>query len=301
MLITRGSISKAMMPGVNRWFGLEYNRYPPEFVEIFKVMQSQKMFEEEVNIHGIGMGAVIPEGTDVTFDTASIGGVARTQHVRYGRGFKISHEAIVDNQYPQLMQAMAESMGRAMRQLKETVGANILNRAANSSYTMWDGLSLCNTAHLLSKGGTYANTLSVATPLSETSLEQMLVNISKFVDDSSINIAARGVKLVVPPELVFEAQRILKSPLKYDTAENAINAMNNMGMLPGGVVLNHYLSSTSRHFVLTDVPGALVHYEREPVNIDNQTEFSSDAILYKITERYSFNMIDGRGIYGNGE
>ncbi len=300
-VINTGAISKALMPGVREWFGNMYNRFPDQYSKIFETKQSMKNFEEEVNLHGFGMGAVIPEGMGVTYDTMKSGLVKRYVHVEYGRGFIVSRVAMEDNQYPEITRSLSEMLGHGMKQLKETVGANILNRANNSSYTGFDGVELSSAAHLLTKGGTYSNELAVASNLSEASLEQALIDIGGFVDDSSLKMQAQGSLLIIPRQLEFEAQRILKSSLKNDTAENAINVLASGRYLPQGFTVNNFLSSSSKWFVKTNVPKGLTHYERRALEIKNDTDFDSENMKFKMTERYAFGWTDPRGIFCNGE
>jgi phage major head subunit gpT-like protein len=300
-IINTGAISKALMPGVREWFGNMYNRYPEEYSKIFETKKSMKNFEEEVNLHGFGLGAVIPEGTGVTYDTMKAGPVKRYVHVEYGRGFIVSRVAMEDNQYPEVARSMSEMLGHGMKQLKETVGANILNRANNSSYVGFDGVELSSAVHLKTKGGTYSNELAVASNLSEASLEQALIDIGGFEDDAGLKMQAQGMLLVIPRQLEFEAQRILKSDLKNDTAENALNVLKSGRYLPQGFVVNHYLSSASKWFVKTNVPKGLTHYERRALEIKNDTDFDSENMKFKMTERYSFGWTDPRGMFFNGE
>ena len=299
-LINSGAISKALMPGVRTWFGNMYNRFPEEYSKIFDIKKSVKNFEEDVNINGIGMGAVIPEGTGVSYDTMSQGGVKRYTHVEYGRGFIVTRVQMEDNQYPEVARAMSESLGVGMKQLKETVAANVLNRANNSSYVGFDGIELTASNHLLTKGGTLSNELATAAELSEASLEQCLIDIGGFVDDTSMKMQAKGQCLIIPRQLEFEAQRILKSELKNDTAENATNVLKSGRYLPQGFLVNHYLTSATKFFVKTDVPKGLTHFERRGLEIKNDTDFDSENMKFKMTERYSFGWTDFRGIFGNG-
>lgn len=299
--INTGAISKSLMPGVRQWFGDMYNRYPDEYIKIFDVKKSMKNFEEDVNINGFEMGAVIPEGGDVTYTAMSQGGVQRYKHVKYGKGFILTEEAIDDNQYFSLAQACAEKMGHGMKQLKENVHANVLNRANNSSYTGFDAVELSSAVHLLTKGGTYSNELATASNLNEAALEQALIDIGGFVDDAGLKMQAQGVMLIIPRQLEFEAQRILDSELKNDTAENAINVLKSGRYLPQGYTINHFLSSSSKWFIKTNVPHGLTSFERKALEIKNDTVFDSNNIKYKFTERYSCGWTDPRGMFFNGE
>lgn len=298
-MINTGAISKALRPGVEAWFGLAYNQWPEEWREIFDEKQSEMNFEEDVNMYGLNLGVVKPEGTGIAYDTMQQGGLIRYTHVTYGLGYVITREAIEDNLYMKMAQQKSEALARSMKQTKENVAANVLNRAFNSSYTGWDGLSLINTAHLLSKGGTMSNQLATAADLSEAALEQGLIDIGGFVDDASLLMAARGEKLIIPRQLEFEARRILGSDLQYDTANNALNAMKSMGMLPKGVTVNHYLTSAIAWFIKTDVQDGLKLFNRRPLGITNDTEFDTENMKFKATERYSVGWTDFRAIYGS--
>lgn len=298
-IINTGALAKALRPGVNTWFGNMYNRYPDEFPAIFDKETSNMNFEEDVNVHGFGLGVVKPEGTAVSYDSMQQGFIKRYIHIVYGLGFIITREAIEDNLYMKMAKAQTESLAHSMKQVKETVAANVLNRAFNNAYVGADGLELCSTAHLLSKGGTYQNTLTTAADLSEASLEQALIDIGGFVDDAGLKMQARGQKLILPRQLEFEAQRILKSTLQSDSANNNINVLLSGRYIPGGCAVNHYLTDADAWFIKTDAPNGLRHFERRALQIDNDTEFDSDNMKFKATERYSFGWTDPRGIYGS--
>lgn len=299
MIINTGALASALLPGVNEWFGNMYKRYPDEFSQIFDVYKSDMNTEKDVNVHGFGLGVVKLEGESVSYDVMQQGFSKYYQHVTYGLGFVITQEAIEDNLYMQLARSESEALALSMKQVKENVAANILNRAFNSSYVGADGVELCSTAHLLSRGGNFSNKIAVAADLSELALEQALIDISLFVDDASLKMQSRGIKLIIPPQLQFEACRILKSDLQNDSANNAINAMRSEGMLPGGYAINHYLTDADAWFIKTDAPSGLKHFVRRALVMDNDTEFNSNNMLYKATERYSFGWTDPRGIYGS--
>jgi len=298
-MINTGAISKALRPGVNSWFGLAYNQYPEEYKQIFDTMMSSMNFEEDVNVNGFGLATVKPEGMALSYDSMQQGFLKRYVHVTYALGYVISREAIEDNLYIKLAQQRSEALARSMKQTKENVAANILNRAFNSSYTGADALELCSTAHLLSKGGTFSNKIATAADLSEASLEQALIDISGFVDDANLRMSARGMKLIIPRQLQFEAQRILKNMDRPGTAERDINAMVSLGMLPGGIVMNHYLTDTDAFFIKTDVAEGLKHFSRRALEIKDDSDFDTENVKFKASERFSFGWTDPRGIYGS--
>lgn len=296
-VIHTGNLSKSLMPGVRQFFGMMYNRFPDEYSHIFEIRNSNKAFEEDVNVHGFSMASVIPQGTDIQYDTLKQGGVQRYIHTKFGKGYIITEEAIDDNQYPELIRQMSQSMGVAMKQTKETVCANVLNRATNSSYVGFDGKELCATDHVLSKGGTQANEFSVVTPLSEVALEQALVEIGGFVDDASMKLQAMGIMLIVPRQLEPEAKRILGSEKRPNTANNDINVVHQA--MP--YMVNHYLTSATRWFVKTNVPNSLLYFQRKPLQIRNDTDFNSANMRFAFSERYSVGWTSYLGVWGNGE
>lgn len=299
MGINTGAIASALRPGVNTWWGLAYDRFADQFPLIFDTETSSMNYEEDVNMNGLGLATIKDEGMSVLFDTMSQAFKQQYKHVVYGLGFVITREAIEDNLYMKLAKDMTEGLAFSMKQTKETVAANILNRAFNPSYTGADGKELCSAAHLLSKGGTWSNTLAVAADLSEASLEQALIDIDGFTNDAGLKANVKGLRLIVPPALRFEAKRILGSDLQNDTANNALNAMKALGMLPGGFTVNNYLEDADAWFIKTNCPKGLRHFVRRAVAIDNDTEFTSDSVRFKATERYSFGWTDPRGIYGS--
>jgi len=300
MAINTGALSKALRPGVNTWFGLAYDELPEQWSKIFDVETSDMNFEEDVNAYGFGLAPVKAEGQALSYDSMQQGFLQRYIHITYALGYIITREAIEDNLYMKLAKDRTDALAFSMRQTKEVVSANVLNRAFNSSYTGADGLSLCNSAHLLSKGGTMANIPAVAADLSEASLEQALIDIAGFVNDASLRISAIGESLIIPRQLMFEATRILKSPDRYNTADRSINAMYEMNVLPGGIIMNHYLTaSQSAWFVKTNVPKGLRLFQRRALEIENDTEFDTENMKFKASERYSVGWTDFRGLYGS--
>ena len=298
-MINAGSISKLLRPGVNAMFGLAYNMYPEQYSQIFTTETSEMGYEEDVNMYGFGMGATRSEGGSVSYDVMGQGYVSRYTHVEFALGFVISRIAIADNLYMKAAKAQSQALAIAMKTTKETIAANVLNRAFNNSYLGGDGVCLGSASHLLSKGGTFANIPSVAVDLSEASIEQGLIAIDSFTDDAGLQMAWKGDKLIVPPSMRFEAARILNSSLQNDTANNAVNAMMNLNMLPGGFVVNNYLTDTDAWFIKTSCPQGLKHFMRQALELTNETEFDSDNVKFKATERYSFGWSDPRCIYAS--
>ena len=298
-IVNTGAIGKALWPGLNAIFGMKYNEFPMEYSEIFKTFSSSKNFEEDLGMYGLGMAEVKPEGDVVHYGDFAQAWLKRYVHVTYALGYIITREAIEDSQYAEIAAARTRMIAYAMRQTKETVAANVLNRAFNNSYTGADGLELCSTAHLLGKGGTFQNELTTAADLSEASLEQACIDIMGFVDDASLKINVMPEKMIVAKENAFEAERILRSTLQNDSAQNAINALRSKGMLPGGYAVNHYLTDADAFFILTNAENGLKHFERRGVEFEQDQDFDSDNIKFKGSERYVFSWTDPRGIFGS--
>ena len=298
-IIGTGSLARSLWPGVNAWVGQDYKEVDHQYKELFEKTQSKKNYEMDVTLSQTGLLTVKPEGQAVTYDDFAQGFTQTYTHLVYGSGFIITREEIEDNQYMELAEKRSRLLGRSAKETKENVAANILNRAFNSSYVGADGLELCSTAHLLEKGGTYKNELNTAADLSEASLEQMCIDIMDFRDGANKLMDARPRKLIVPRALCFEAERILKSNLQNDTANNAINALKSKGVLPEGYCVNYYLTDSDAFFIKTDVMNGLKHFERRAMEVSNDTDFDSENMKFKVTERYAFGWTDPRGIFGS--
>jgi len=299
MAISRQQLVKELEPGLNALFGLEYNRYQNEHAEVFTSESSDRAFEEEVMLSGFGSAPVKSEGGSVQFDDANESFTARYTHETIAMAFAITEEAIEDNLYDRLAGRYTRALARSMANTKQVKAANVLNNAFNAAFTGGDGVSLCNGNHPLLSGGTMANTLGTASDLSETSLEQSLIDISAFTDERGLKISLQGVKLIIPKELQFTAERILKTPQRVGTADNDINAMASMGMIPQGYRINHYLTDTDAFFIMTDAPNGLKQFVRSPVKTAIEGDFDTGNVRFKARERYSFGFSDPRGIFGS--
>ena len=299
MAISRSQLVKELEPGLNALFGLEYNRYENEHAEIFAAEASDRAFEEEVMLTGFGSAPVKEEGSAVTFDQATESFTARYTHETIAMAFAITEEAIEDNLYDRLAARYTRALARSMANTKQVKSANVLNNAFNSSFAGGDGKELCATDHPLATGGTFANELSTAADLSETSLEQSMIDIAAFVDERGLKIAMQGVKPIIPKELQFTAERILKTPQRVGTADNDINAMASMGMMPQGYRVNHYLTDTDAFFIMTDAPNGMKMFVRSPIKTAIEGDFDTGNVRFKARERYSFGFSDPRGIFGS--
>ena len=298
MAISRQQLVKELEPGLNALFGLEYKRYDNEHAEIYDTENSDRAFEEEVMLSGFANAQVKPEGSGVTFDNAQETFTARYTHETIALAFSITEEAIEDNLYDRLASRYTKALARSMANTKQVKAANVLNNAFNSSFAGGDGKELCATDHP-TIAGTFKNELSTSADLNETSLEQSLIDIAALTDERGLKIAARGVKMIIPSELQFTAERLMKSQGRTGTADNDINAVVSMGMIPQGYVVNNYLTDTDAFFIKTDVPNGLKMFVRSPIKTAMEGDFDTGNVRYKARERYSFGFSDPRGIFGS--
>ena len=298
MAISRAQLAAELEPGLNSLFGMEYDQYDQEYTEIFSIEDSQKAFEEEVLIVGFGSAPTKSEGAGVVYDNASESYTARYTHDTIALAFALTEEAVEDNLYDSLGKRYTKALARSMANTKEVKGANVLNNAFSSSYTGGDGVSLINTAHPLAGGGTAANRATTMADLNETSLEDALIDIATFTDDRGLTISVQGSKLVVPPQLVFIADRIMNSPQRSGTADNDINAIKSGGYLPKGYHVMRRLTDSDAFYVTTDVPDGLKQFQRSPMKKGMEGDFETGNVRYKVRERYSFGWTDWRGVFG---
>jgi len=300
MAISRSQLVKELEPGLNALFGLEYNRYENQHAEIFPAEASDRAFEEEVMLSGFGSAPVKQEGAGVVFDQAQETFTARYTHDTIALAFSITEEAIEDNLYDRLAARYTRALARSMSNTKQVKAAAVLNNAQVTTVTGGDGESLIGNAHPLATGGTFSNVLATAADLNETSLEQSLIDIAGFVDERGLKVALSGRKMIIPKELQFTAERLMKSPQRVGTADNDINAMVNMGMIPEGYRVNNFLSDTDSFFILTDTPNGFKHFVRSPIKTAMEGDFDTGNVRFKARERYSFGWSDPRAVFGNG-
>jgi hypothetical protein len=296
--INSGSFAKALWPGVNVWFGQKYDEHKIEYTDLFDSSTSRRAYEEDIGTSMFGLAAVKPEGKGISYDTAQQGYLTRYSHVTYGLGFIITREIVEDDQYDVIGKTRAQGLAFSMRQTKEIVGANVYNRAFNSAYLGGDGVELISALHPNTAGGTYSN-LTTAATLSESTLEDLSIDVMQAENDRGFNISLIPQCLIINPELVFEADRILNTDLRVGTADNDLNALKNMGKFPGGVKVNHYLTSSTAYFIRTNCPEGMKHFERRADDFSMDNDFDTDNAKYKCTGRYSFGWTDPRGLFAN--
>tara|TARA_R100000808_G_C2151601_1_gene160728 strand:+ start:1550 stop:2458 length:909 start_codon:yes stop_codon:yes gene_type:complete len=296
MAISRAQLAKELEPGLNALFGLEYDRYENEHAEIFDEESSDRAFEEEVMLAGFSTAPTKSEGGAVSFDDAQETFTARYTHETIALAFSITEEAIEDNLYDRLASRYTKALARSMAQTKQIKAAAILNNAFSSSNAIGDGVALASSSHPTINGN-QSNILSTASDLNETSLEQALIDIAGFKDERGLKIAVRGTKLIIPKELQFIAERVLNSNLRPGTADNDANAMKNMGMLPEGAVVNHFLTDTDAFFIKTDAPNGFKFFNRSPIKTAMEGDFDTGNMRFKARERYSFGVSDWRCVF----
>ena len=299
MAISRQQLSKELEPGLNALFGLEYKMYENQHSEIFDKESSDRAFEEEVMLSGFGNAEVKAEGSAVSFDNANETFTSRYTHETIALAFAITEEAVEDNLYDSIAKRYTKALARSMANTKQIKAANVLNNGYSSSYLGGDGVELFSSAHPTVSAGNQRNELETPADLSETSIEQALIDIGAIKDERGFKIAAKGMKLIIPSALQFTAERIMKSSARVGTADNDLNAVKSMGMIPQGYVVNNYLTDTDAWFIKTDVPNGMNHFERAAIKTAMEGDFDTGNVRYKARERYSFGWSDWRGIFGS--
>jgi hypothetical protein len=297
-MITSSDFAKLLWPGLNSIYGKAYNEHKEEYTDLFDMYTSKKAFEEDLGITSFGLAQNKSEGSPISFDDESQAFLTRYVHVVYGLGFIITREMVEDDQYAVVGQRRSKSLAFSMRQTKEVVGANVYNRAFNASYTGGDGVQMISTAHVNHSGGVWSNRLAVDADLSEASLEQATIDIMKMTNDRGLKINIMPKSLIVPVDLTYEAERILKTSYRVGTNDNDINAMNRMGVFPEGVKANHYLTDPNAWFIRTNVPDGMKCFKRRAMEFTIDNDFDTENAKFKATERYSFGWTDPRAIFG---
>ena len=298
MAISRAQLLKELLPGLNALFGMEYQKYENEHAEIYETETSERSFEEEVKLSGFGAAPVKPEGSAISYDNAQESFTARYNHETVAMGFSVTEEAMEDNLYDALSARYTKALARAMAYTKQVKAASLLNNGF-TTYNSGDGVTLFSTAHPTVAGGSNANTLATAADLNETSLEQAAIDIAAYVDERGLLVAARPRKLIIPPQLMFVATRLLETQNRVGTADNDINAIMSNGSIPEGYSVNHYLTDMDAWFLKTDIPNGLKHFVRTKMSTGMDGDFDTGNSRYKARERYSFGVSDPLGIFGS--
>jgi hypothetical protein len=299
MAISRNQLVKELEPGLNALFGLEYKQYENQTTDIYTTESSDRAFEEEVMLSGFSQALVKPEGSGVAYDQAQETFTARYTNETIALAFAITEEAIEDNLYDRLASRYTKALARSMAQTKQVKGASPLNNGQpTGTFTSGDNVTLFNNSHP-TLAGTFSNTLATAADLNETSLEQALIDIAALTDERGLKIAAKGMKMIIPSALQFTAERLMASAGRVGTADNDINAIKSLGMVPQGYSVNNYLTDTDAWFIKTDVPNGMKHFERAPMTTKMEGDFDTGNVRYKARERYVFGVSDPRGIFSS--
>ena len=299
MAISRAQLVKELEPGLNALFGLEYKRYENQHAEIYTTESSDRAFEEEVMLSGFANADVKAEGQGISYDEAQETYTARYTMETIALAFAITEEAIEDNLYDRLASRYTKALARSMSNAKQVKAVEpLINGLPGvNTFLSGDGESLFGTAHP-TIAGTFQNTLTTQADLNETSLEQSLIDIGQMTDERGLRVAARGVKMIIPSELQFTAERLMKSQGRTGTADNDINAIVSMGMVPQGYRINNYLTDSDAFYIITDVPNGMKMFTRAPLTTAMEGDFDTGNVRYKARERYSFGVSDPRGIFG---
>ena len=306
MAISRAQLLKELLPGLNALFGMEYARYGEEHKEIYEIEKSERSFEEETKLAGFGAAPVKNEGAAIAYDNAQEAFTARYTHETIALGFSITEEAVEDNLYDSLSARYTKALARGMAYTKQVKAAAVLNNGFSQNYLGGDGVSLfgvnssgTRVGHPLVGGGQNYNSPTTGVDLNETSLENATIQIAAWTDERGLLIAAKPVKLVIPPSLMFVAKRLLDTELRVSTADNDINAIKQLGTISGGYTVNHFLTDTNAWFLTTDVPNGMKMFERVALSTSMDGDFDTGNVRYKARERYSFGWSDPLGMWGS--
>lgn len=297
-VISSGNHPKLMWPGLKRIWGTDYDQHPKEWSGFLDQMDSDGSYEEDLETTGFGLVPVKAEGSATTYDSHAQGVVTRYTNVSYGLGYIVTKEEISDNKYPKFSASRTKSLAFSTRTTEETVGANLLNRGFNTSYTFGDGKAFFRTDHP-TLDGTQSNTQATAADFSEAALEDMLIQINNAKNTRGFPIGIIAKKLIIPPNLMFDVERVLKSTQRVDTPNNDINANRSMGMLPDGYAVNHYLTDTDAWFVKTNCPNGMTRFNREAAQFTKDNDFDTENEKAKVYIRFAVGMTDFRGGYGS--
>lgn len=297
-IITTGNHPKNLWPGVKAWWGRQYGEHQVEYTDLFDTDTSKKNYEEDVQLTGFGLAPIKAQGASVSYDSETQGFTTRYTHVAYALGYIVTREERDDSLYVEVSKRRAQANAFSMRQTKEIVAANVYNRATTAGYTGGDGIVLLSASHT-STAGTWSNILATAADLSEAALEDLLIQIMTATNDKGLKIALMPQSLHIHPSEWFNANRILKSTLQNDTANNAVNVLKMVNALPKGIKMNHYFTDTDAWFIRTNAPRGMICYDRAKDELKMDNDFSTDNALAKSYERYSFGWTDPRGIFGS--
>ena len=285
-------------PILNECFDGVYDQRADEWSRVFREEDGiPRNYHEEPVLYGFGAAPQLPDGTPVTYQQGGVLFLKRYLYKVYGLAFALTKVLVEDGDHIRIGQVYARHLAQSLIETKETLAANILNRAFNSSYVGGDGVSLINTAHPIAVGS-FSNQLTTAANLSQTSLEQMLIQIRGAVDNNGKKIRLVPRQLVVAPGNIFQAEVLLKSVLRTGTANNDINPIKSIGLLDEGAAVLSRLTNANAWWVQTDAPEGMKLLMRREMEKTMEGDFETDSMRYKATERYAINWTDPRALFG---
>ncbi len=285
-------------PILNEVFDGVYNQRADEWNMVFREQKGiPRNYHEEPVLYGFGAAPELPDGMAVSYQSGGVLFLQRYLYKVYGLAFSLTKVLVEDGDHIRIGQTYAKHLAQSLIETKETLGANILNRAFNAAYPGGDGVALVSNSHPI-VNGTFSNQLTTPAALSQTSLEQLLIQIRNAVDNNGKRIRLTPKKIVTGPSNVFQAEVLLKSVLRTGTADNDINPVKSMGLLSDGQANLSRITSTTAWWIQTDAPEGLKLLMRRGLEKSMEGDFETDSMRYKATERYVFGWTDPRGVYG---
>lgn len=299
-VINTGTHPKLLWPGVHTVWGQIYEAHPKEYEDLYEMESSKKAYEQDVQVTGFGLATVKGQGAPVQYDSEEQGLVSTYTHVAYALGYIVTHEELMDNLYKEVSSRRAKANAFSINQTVETVAALVYNDAfAGNYYKHADGQPLISASHVQVSGGTFSNRLTPDADLSEAALEDINIQIMQMTMDRGLKIAGQGMSLHIAPSELYNANRIMKSVLQNDTANNAINALKATNALPKGIKLNHYFTSPQAWFIRTNVPNGMTFFWRAKPEFSQDNDFDTKNAKAATYMRFSLGNTDPRGIYGS--
>jgi hypothetical protein len=290
MAINRSSIAKELLPGLNAVFGIEYGEVNEEHKPLYEIESSDRAFEEEVLFTGFGGAPVKGEGSAVVYDDASESYTARYTAETVALAFAVTEEAMEDNLYDTFAKLRAKGLARSMANTKQQKAADLYNNGFATN--QGDGVPMFSAAHPVVGSGTVTN-------ITAATLEASIIQIQKTTDDRGILIGANAESLHIPTDLLFTADQLLNTPGSTGTANNDINAVRHLGVIPDGFYVNRRFTDVNAWFIRTNVPNGTKMFNRTPLQTKMEPDFDTGNLRFKARERYSFGVSDWRGWFGN--
>ena len=296
MAINRASIAKELLPGLNAVFGIEYGEVNEEHKPLYEVESSDRAFEEEVLFTGFGGAPVKGEGAAVVYDDASESYTARYTAETVALAFAVTEEAMEDNLYDTFAKLRAKGLARSMANTKQQKAADLYNNGFATN--QGDGVPMFSAAHPVTGTGTVTN-LTTAAAIAEATIEAAIIQIQKITDDRGILVGAAAESLHIPTDLLFTADVLLNTPGVVASADNDINAVRHLGVIPNGFYVNRRFTDVNAWFIKTNVPNGTKMFNRTPLQTKMEPDFDTGNLRFKARERYSFGVSDWRGWFGN--